>query len=96
MPTAYEGTDIISCLRSKYIIRQRRISYRITDISLRNVFKYAIIQLDKLEFIDQLRTALKPPLCKGRWAKSLILLGGAVAKRSVTNTNDCRWQSYNN
>ena len=36
MPSAYEGTDIISCLRSKYIIRQRRISYRISDISLKN------------------------------------------------------------
>ena len=34
--TAYEGTDIISCLRSKYIIRQRRISYRARDISLKN------------------------------------------------------------
>ena len=30
------------------------------------------------EFIQQLRTASKPPLCKGRWAKSLILLGGVV------------------
>ena len=29
------GTDIISCLRSKYIIRQRRISYRDSDISLK-------------------------------------------------------------
>ena len=28
-----EGTDIISYLRSKYIIRQRRISYRNSDIS---------------------------------------------------------------
>ena len=36
MPSAYEGTDIISCLRSKYIIRQRRISYRISDTSLKN------------------------------------------------------------
>ena len=30
-----EGTDIISYLRSKYIIRQRRISYRASDISLK-------------------------------------------------------------
>ena len=30
------GTDIISCLRSKYIIRQRRISYRVSDISLKS------------------------------------------------------------
>ena len=36
MPSAYAGTDIISCLRSKYIIRQHRISYRISDISLKN------------------------------------------------------------
>ena len=28
MPSAYEGTDIISYLQRKYIIRQRRISYR--------------------------------------------------------------------
>ena len=34
MPSAYEGTDIISCLQSKYIIRQCRISYRVSDISL--------------------------------------------------------------
>ena len=35
MPAAYEGTDAISCLRSKFIIRQRRISYRVSDISLK-------------------------------------------------------------
>lgn len=34
MPAAYEGTDIISYLRSEYIIRHCRISYRICDISL--------------------------------------------------------------
>ena len=34
MPSAYEGTDIISYLQRKYIIRQRRISYRVSDISL--------------------------------------------------------------
>ena len=28
------GTDIISYLQSKYIIRRSRISYRISDISL--------------------------------------------------------------
>ena len=27
MPAAYEGTDIISCLRSKYIIRRSNISF---------------------------------------------------------------------
>ena len=36
MPAAYEGTDIISYLRSEYIIRHCRISYRICDISLKN------------------------------------------------------------
>ena len=36
MPSAYAGMDIISCLRSKYIIRHRRISYRVSDISLKN------------------------------------------------------------
>ena len=50
MPAAYDGTDIISCLRSKYIIRQRRISYRASDISLKGTTIYGIIQLDKLEF----------------------------------------------
>ena len=43
MPSAYEGTDIISCGAS-------RISYRISDISLKNEFHYGIIHLDKLEF----------------------------------------------
>ena len=50
MPSAYEETDIISYLRRKYIIRQRRISYRVSDISLKNEFHYGIIHLDKLEF----------------------------------------------
>ena len=36
MPSAYEGTDIISYLQSKYIMRQRRISYRASDISLKS------------------------------------------------------------
>ena len=40
MPAAYEGTDIISCLRSKYIIRHSRISYRVSDISLKNITYY--------------------------------------------------------
>lgn len=40
MPAAYEGTDIISCLRSKYIIRHSRISYRVSDISLKNITSY--------------------------------------------------------
>ena len=44
MPSAYEGTDIISCLRSKYIIRQRCISYRVSDISLKNTAFYDIIK----------------------------------------------------
>ena len=50
---AYEGTDIISCLRSKYIIRQRRISYRVSDISLKTTTNYDIILLDKLEFDEE-------------------------------------------
>ena len=45
-----KGTDIISYLQSKYIIRQRRISYRASDISLKNALHYGTIQLDKLEF----------------------------------------------
>ena len=48
------GTDIISYLRRKYIIRQRRISYRASDISLKIATIYGIIQLDKLEF-DEVR-----------------------------------------
>ena len=35
MPSAYERTDIISHLQRKYIIRQSRISYRVSDISLK-------------------------------------------------------------
>ena len=35
-------------------------------------------QLNKLEFGYLISNAPKPPLCKGRWAKSLILLGGVV------------------
>lgn len=40
MPAAYEGTDIISCLHSEYIIRHSRISYRVSDISLKNITYY--------------------------------------------------------
>ena len=36
MPAAYEGTDIISYLQRKYIIRLCRISYRVSDISLKS------------------------------------------------------------
>ena len=43
MPSAYEGTDIISYLHRKYIIRQRRISYRVSDISLKSVGSSGII-----------------------------------------------------
>ena len=53
MPTAYEGTDIISCLRSKYIIRQRRISYRASDISLKNVRFYDIILSKEGAFMSE-------------------------------------------
>ena len=45
MPAAYEGTDIISCLRSKYIIRQRRIPYCASDISLKSLTFSDIISL---------------------------------------------------
>ena len=38
----------------KYIIRQRRISYRTGDISLKNALHYGTIQLDKLEFVKLL------------------------------------------
>ena len=37
----------------KYIIRQRRISYRASDISLKNALHYGTIQLDKLEFDEE-------------------------------------------
>ena len=57
MPSAYEGTDIISYLQRKYIIRQRRISYRESDISLKTQEIRDIIQLDKLEFDEQTETA---------------------------------------
>ena len=46
-----KGTDIISYLQRKYIIRLCRISYRISDISLKSATIYGIIQLDKLEFV---------------------------------------------
>jgi len=39
------GTDIISYLQRKYIIRQRRISYRISDISLKSITFSNIISL---------------------------------------------------
>ena len=47
---AYEGTDIISCLRSKYIMRRSRISYRISDISLKSLSFSDIISLKEWVF----------------------------------------------
>ena len=43
MPSAYEGTGIISYLQRKYIIRQCRISYRTGDISFENILIRDII-----------------------------------------------------
>ena len=53
MPTAYEGTDIISYLRGKYIIWQRRISYRASDISLKKVIFYSIMSLKEGAFMPE-------------------------------------------
>ena len=47
-----KGTDIISCLRSKHIIRQRRISYRIGDISLKKTTFYGIMQGKQGSFVS--------------------------------------------
>ena len=53
MPSAYEGTDIISYLQSKYIMRQRRISYRVSDISLKNIAFYDIMPLKEGVFMSE-------------------------------------------
>ena len=53
MPAAYKGTDIISCLRSKYIIQQRRISYRDSDISLNSVTSCGIMSLKEGAFMSE-------------------------------------------
>jgi len=47
------GTDIISYLQSKYIIRQRRISYRVSDISLKNITFYDIILMKEGVFMSE-------------------------------------------
>ena len=53
MPSAYEGTDIISYLRSKYIIRLCRISYRVSDISLKKIPVYYIMQEKEGAFMSE-------------------------------------------
>ena len=53
MPSAYEGTDIISYLQGKYIIRQRRISYRVSDISLKSAAFYDMIPLKEGAFMSE-------------------------------------------
>lgn len=53
MPSAYEGTDIISYLHLKYIMRQRRISYRVSDISLNNVTFYDRIPMKEGVFMSE-------------------------------------------
>ena len=50
-----KGTDIISCLRSKYIIRQSHISYRVSDISLKSTTKYDIILMMEGEWMKDKR-----------------------------------------
>ena len=40
MPAAYEGTDIISCLRSKYIIRRKPYIILRSNISFLQGFKF--------------------------------------------------------
>ena len=47
------GTDIISYLRRKYIIWQRRISYRASDISLKNAMFYDIIPKKEGAFMSE-------------------------------------------
>ena len=47
------GTDIISYLRSKYIIRQRRISYRGSDISLKYTTNCDIIMAKEGAFMSE-------------------------------------------
>ena len=55
MPSAYERTDIISYLQRKYIIRQRRISYRTSDISLKSAASYGIILTKEDEWMKDKR-----------------------------------------
>ena len=50
---AYVGTDIISYLQRKYIIRQRRISYRVSDISLKSAASYGIILTKEGAFMSE-------------------------------------------
>ena len=42
--SAHEGTDIISYLQRKYIIRQSRISYSVSDISMNRAAFFDIIK----------------------------------------------------
>ena len=50
---AYEGTDIISRLRSKHIMRQGRISYRVSDISLKYTTNCNIIMAKEGAFMSE-------------------------------------------
>ena len=65
MPSAYEGTDIIPCLRSKYIIRQCRISYRTSDISFQIVKIQVIVKLQAA--IVETQIAMCYNIIKVRW-----------------------------
>ena len=54
MPLAYLGTDIIPYFRlRKYIIRQIRISYRASDISLKSVICYVILFSEEGGFVSE-------------------------------------------
>ena len=57
MPSAYEGTDIISYLRTQIYHTACRISYRVSDISLKSTELYGMIvkkEVCKRDYIDLL------------------------------------------
>ena len=53
MPSAYEGTDIISCLRSKYIIRLNVYHIAKGDISLKSTTNYDVVLMEEGAFMSE-------------------------------------------
>ena len=60
MPVAYEGTDIISCLRSKYIIRRKPYSILRSNISFLGEFEFIRENGKNIFFVANSHKKVKP------------------------------------
>ncbi len=107
MPSAYEGTDIISYLYRKYIIRQRRISYRAGDISLYDIMLMKLgesmsnFSMTKQKFINQWLRRFAKGISKNQLEKYVHnqfvwhIFSRELIKNDTLLVGDAARQAYN-